>query len=110
MTVEQLEGSLQAYEERDIKKQETAEQLLKTQFKEKEENVRKATGKAEEEEEIVGEDMVEVGIMEAKIPTTTTMTKEKIHLEGVEEDDNQTQGLINLNSSVTIVRNTVTSQ
>ena len=38
MTIEQLEGSLQAFEERHVKKSEAVEKLLKLQLKEKEEN------------------------------------------------------------------------
>lgn len=104
MTIEQLQGRLQGYEENHKKKQWIEEQLLNMEVspKKKEESFDNEKGnmsevEAKNEEEITV--MEEVGIL-----TTLIMKKEKAQLED-EEEATQDQGMTNTKQNAIIVIN-----
>ncbi|KAL8143062.1 hypothetical protein V2J09_016094 [Rumex salicifolius] len=86
MMIEQLEGSLQAYEERHEKKQETTEQLLKLRIKNTTRRGKKTEAiKVVLEEVVAEEEVAVVDEAEAGTPVTTTTLKRRRLIKGSKE-------------------------
>jgi len=112
MTIEQLQGSLQAYEEKHKKKKEISEKLFKMQLKEKEEsqrNDRSQQSQGRGRDEVAVDDNLDVATVRVvQILPEAITRKERLQQEDVGEDT-QTQGMTNLRLSATIVRGLVTT-